>query len=140
MHLRTIQCFGISADVRRKTAQDYFHFSAPTQVTIFWSFCGRTQKNSACLLPFCASTHNSVFWSFCGYTQILLLLKCDSCLENTLDVLINQNRSFCGHTQILQIWMKKLTLVRLFLDFSEYPYGLDKIVTWADPDTHKPRR
>ena len=35
---------------------------------------------------------------------------------------------------------EKLTLVRLFLDFSEYPYGLDKIVTWADPDTHKPRR
>ena len=35
---------------------------------------------------------------------------------------------------------EKLTLVRLFLDFSEYPYGLDKIVTWADPDTHKPRQ
>ena len=122
-HLRTIQCFGISADVRRKTAQDYFHFSAHTQVKIFWSFCGRTQKNSACLLPFCASTHNSVFWSFCGYTQILLLLKCDSSLENTFDVLIKH-----GH------------LVRLFLDFSEYPYGLDKIVTWADPDTHKPHR
>ena len=34
--LRTIQCFGSSADVRRKTAQDYFHFSAPTQVTIFF--------------------------------------------------------------------------------------------------------
>ena len=101
-----ITLFGISADVRRKTAQDYFHFSAPTQVKIVWSFCGSTQKNSACLLPFCTSTQNSVFWSFCVYTQILLLLKCDSCLENTLDVLINQNRSFCGHTQILQIWMK----------------------------------
>ena len=86
-HLRTIQCFGISADVRRKTAQDYFHFSAPTQVTIVWSFCGQTQKNSTCLVPFCASTHISVFWSFCGYTQILLLLKCDSCPNNTHDVL-----------------------------------------------------
>ena len=42
--IRTIQCFGISADARRKTAQDYFHFSAPTQVTIFWSFCGRRRK------------------------------------------------------------------------------------------------
>ena len=105
-HLRTIQCFGISADVRRKTAQDYYHFSAPTQVTIVWSFCGCTQKNSTCLLLLCRSTHNSVFWSFCGYTQISLLLKCDSCPNNTHDVLINQNRIFCGRTQILQIWMK----------------------------------
>ena len=69
----TIQCFGISADVRIKTAQDYYHFSAATQVTIVWSFCRRLQKNSACLLPLCASTHNSVFWSFCGYTQISLI-------------------------------------------------------------------
>ena len=98
--------FGISADVRRKTAPDYYHFSAPTQVTIVWSFCGRTQKNSSCLLQFCATTHNSVFWSFCGYTQILMLLKYDSRPNNTHDVLINQNRSFCGRTQILQIWMK----------------------------------
>ena len=101
-----IGVFGISADVRRKTAEDYYHFSAPKQVTIVWSFCGRTQKNSSCLLQFCASTHNSVFWSFCGHTQILMLLKYDSCPNNTHDVLINQNRSFCGRTQILQIWMK----------------------------------
>ena len=106
-----ITLFGISAYVRRKFPRDFYHFAHLRTIqcfgiTIVWSFCGRTQKNSACLLPFCASTHKSVFWSFCGYTQILLLLKCDSCLENTLDVLINQNRSFCGHTQILQIWMK----------------------------------
>ena len=100
------QCLGISADVRRKIAQDYYHFSTPTHVAIVWSFCGRTQNNSACLLAFCASTYNSVFWSFCGHKQNLLLLKCDSCPKNTHDVLINQYRSFCGRTQILQIWMK----------------------------------
>ena len=102
-----IGVFGIFADVRRKTAQDYYHFSAHTQVTIVWSFCGRTQKNSSCLLQFCASKTIQCFGVSADiYTQILMLLKYDSCPNNTHDVLINQNRSFCGRTQILQIWMK----------------------------------
>ena len=67
-HLHKLRLFGVSADVRRKTPRVYYHVAHLRTIQCFGVSA--------------------------DIRKILLLLKCDSCPNNTHDVLINQNRSF----------------------------------------------